>query len=71
MQNINVKRYATADSHHAGSVEPADRSWLLLLGKEGKPELLRLAGTVEIDGVTEDAYLPAGDPLFEGDGESA
>ena len=64
MQNINVKRFNTNDSHHAGSVEPADRSWILLLGNDGKPDLLRLVGTIEIDGVTEDAYLPASDPAF-------
>ena len=71
MQKIHVKRYESPTVGFAGSIEPEDRSWVLFIAKDGAPSLFRLAGTTEIDGKTEDAYLPAGDPLFAKDGEAA
>lgn len=69
MQSIKVKRYKSPAVGFSGSIEPEDRSWVLFIASDGIPSLFRLAGSVDIDGVTEDAYLPAGDPLFADDGE--
>jgi hypothetical protein len=57
MQNIHVKRFTPEPGCYHGSVEPEDRSWLLLLRDDGVPVLMKRVAFEDDDGTTKHGYL--------------
>lgn len=37
METINIKRYDSDSVGYQGYIEPADKSWILYIGKDGAP----------------------------------
>lgn len=56
MQNIHVKRYQDLSTGYQGSIEPADRSWILFIKEDGSPSLWVEATTEDDDGQTLHGY---------------
>ncbi len=55
MQNINVRRYEKLTTYQ-GTIEPEDRSWILFIAANGKPELWVLSGETGEPGKAGQSY---------------
>lgn len=60
MQNVTVQRYSPPIAGFSAHIEPADKSWSLWVGADGKPLLFprRDESGAAVDGVglSEDSY---------------
>lgn len=62
MKDIHIKRY-TNDPELQGCIEPEDRSWQLLIDKEGLPRLIIQTKVEEEDGTVTHGYMAIEDLL--------
>ena len=65
MDNIHIKRYEN-DDEISGCIEPEDRSWQLLIDKEGFPRLIVRVKSEEEDGRLVHGYMAVDDILPPG-----
>lgn len=56
MQNIHVQRYLHPGVGYQGTIEPEDRSWVVVVDKDGDATLWRRVQTSPLDGKVEHVY---------------
>lgn len=57
MQDIHIKRYSEHDPECQGCIEPEDRSWQLLIDKEGFPHLIVRTNVEDDEGKVVHGYV--------------